>query len=139
MKVLVTGAAGQAGAALVEWAPAWAEVSATTRQALDIADADAVRACVSDLMPAVIVNAAAWTNVDGAEADEQGALAANGTGPENLARAAGSTGARIVHLSTDYVFPGDSAAPLPPDHPVQPINAYGRSKLDGERRVLGQL
>ncbi|MEL7449493.1 MAG: dTDP-4-dehydrorhamnose reductase [Pseudomonadota bacterium] len=135
INVLITGAAGQAGVALVAAAPPWAAVSAVTRRELDITDADAVTAHVRDVAPAVIINAAAYTDVEGAESDRDGAFAVNAQGADNVARAAAATGARLVHFSTDYVFAGDSASPLAPDHPVQPINVYGASKLDGERRV----
>jgi dTDP-4-dehydrorhamnose reductase len=87
----------------------------------------------------VVLNAAAWTDVDGAETDEQGATAVNGTAVSALAAACAATGARLVHVSTDYVFPGDATEPYAEDAPTAPINAYGRSKLAGERAVLATL
>jgi dTDP-4-dehydrorhamnose reductase len=87
----------------------------------------------------VVLNAAAWTDVDGAEADEAAATRVNGAGVETLALACAKTGARLIHVSTDYVFPGDAGRPYAEDAPVNPINAYGRSKLAGERAILETL
>ncbi len=84
----------------------------------------------------VVVNAAAWTDVDGAEADEAAATAINGHAVARLAAACAGRGVPLLQLSTDYVFPGDGTAPYPEDAPTAPINAYGRSKLAGERAVL---
>jgi len=91
------------------------------------------------LAPALVLHAAAWTDVDGAEADEAAATRVNGTGAETLALACAKTGARLIHVSTDYVFAGDATEPYPEDGPINPINAYGRSKLAGERAVLETL
>ena len=85
------------------------------------------------------MNAAAWTDVDGAETQEDAATAVNGVGVANLARACAQAGARLVHVSTDYVFPGDATRPYPEDAPTAPINAYGRSKLAGELAVARLL
>ncbi len=87
----------------------------------------------------VVLNAAAWTDVDGAEADEAAATRVNGTGVETLALACAKTGSRLFHVSTDYVFAGDATEPYPEDAPIDPVNAYGRSKLAGERAVLETL
>jgi len=102
-----------------------------TRAELDITDADAVRAAVSDTRPDAIINCAAWTDVDGAEADEAAATRINGDGAGHLA----ATGVHTVHVSTDYVFPGDATTPYAEDAPTGPIGAYGRSKLAGELAV----
>ncbi len=83
-----------------------------------------------------MVNAAAWTDVDGAETATRRRIAVNGDGAALLADACRATGARMIHLSTDYVFPGTASAPYPEDAPTEPVNAYGRSKLAGERAVL---
>ncbi len=104
---------------------------------LDIADADAVAALVPGYD--VVVNGAGWTDVDGAEADEAGATRINGTAVGYLARACADNGARLLHVSTDYVFAGDADTPYAEDAPTAPINAYGRSKLAGERAVLDTL
>jgi len=86
-----------------------------------------------------VVNAAAWTDVDSAEADEAAATAVNGTGTRHIAAACAATGARLLHVSTDYVFPGDATAPYPEDAPTDPVNGYGRSKLAGEVAVRDLL
>jgi dTDP-4-dehydrorhamnose reductase len=114
-----------------------AQVTALTRAALDITDPAAVSAAVAghDL----VVNAAAWTDVDGAETAEDAATAVNGTGVRNLAAACAAAGARLLHVSTDYVFPGDGTAPYPEDAATAPVNAYGRSKLVGELAVAELL
>jgi dTDP-4-dehydrorhamnose reductase len=111
-----------------------ADVAALTRADLDITDATAVRAAIA--RHDIIVNAAAWTDVDGAETAYDEALAVNGTGAGVVAEACRAAGARMIHLSTDYIFPGNAAAPYPEDAPTDPVNAYGHSKLAGERAVL---
>ncbi|MFD0368353.1 dTDP-4-dehydrorhamnose reductase [Streptomyces sp. NPDC059071] len=135
---LITGAAGMLGRDLAEvLAEAGAEVTALTRADLDITDADAVRAAVDG--HDVVVNAAAWTDVDGAETEEAAATRINGDGPRALAAACAATGAVLLQVSTDYVFPGDATEPYPHDAPTSPVNAYGRSKLAGEEAVLELL
>jgi dTDP-4-dehydrorhamnose reductase len=122
VKALVTGAAGQIGQALLQAAPAHVELAALTRSELDISDAAAVRSAVGAFAPDVILNAAAFTAVDLAEA--AGALPA----------------CRLVHLSTDYVFDGRSTRSYLPDDATGPLGVYGASKLAGEqaaRQVLG--
>jgi dTDP-4-dehydrorhamnose reductase len=113
------------------------ELTAATRADLDIGDAAAVKAAVAG--HDVVVNAAAWTDVDGAEADEAAATAVNGTGARNVAAACADAGARMLHVSTDYVFPGDASTPYPEDAPTEPVNGYGRSKLAGEQAVRALL
>ena len=105
--------------------------------ALDITDPAAVDAALDAARPVAVVNAAAMTNVDACETAPEAALAANGAGPRHLAAACVRLGARLVHVSTDYVFPGDQAQPGPyrEDALVRPINTYGASKLAGERAV----
>jgi dTDP-4-dehydrorhamnose reductase len=110
---------------------------ALTRADLDIGDAAAVHDVLRRHRPAVVVNCAAWTAVDDAEADEDAALAVNGTAVEALARACGETGSTLVQVSTDYVFDGRGDRPYPEDAPTAPINAYGRTKLAGERAAAG--
>jgi dTDP-4-dehydrorhamnose reductase len=134
MKWLVTGAGGQLGADLLRRLPA-SDVVGVTRQELDIADAAAVSAAVERIRPDVIVNAAAYTAVDQAESDEDAAYAANATGPKNLATAAAAVGARLIHLSTDYVFAGDAVTPYPADAPTAPKTVYGQTKRAGEQFV----
>jgi dTDP-4-dehydrorhamnose reductase len=133
MTVLVTGAGGMLGrdlCAVLGGRPH----TALTRAELDITDAGSVRAAVSG--HDVVLNAAAWTDVDGAETAEPAATAVNGTGVANLASACAEAGAVLVHVSTDYVFPGDAGTPYPEDAPTAPVNAYGRGKLAGEHAVL---
>ncbi|MFI9648639.1 dTDP-4-dehydrorhamnose reductase [Streptomyces sp. NPDC052040] len=136
---LVTGAEGMLGRdvrAELATDPD-AEVTAPGRGLLDITDPDAVRAAVDGHR--VVVNCAAWTDVDGAERSEAAATAVNGTAVRHLARACADTGALLLHLSTDYVFPGDARLPYPEDAPTAPVNAYGRSKREGERAVAELL
>lgn len=144
-RYLVTGAGGMLGHDLLDvlrdGPPGdqadGAAVTAATRAELDITDAAQVR----DLVEGhdVVLNAAAWTDVDGAESDEAGATAVNGTGVAALAAACAATGARLLHVSTDYVFAGDATTPYAEDAPTAPLNAYGRSKLAGELAVLRTL
>lgn len=136
---LVTGAGGMLGRDLTEVLRALpdAAVTAADRAALDITDAAAADAAVAG--HDVVVNAAGWTDVDGAEADEAAATAANGEGVRRLAAACAGHGALLLHVSTDYVFAGDGDRPYPEDAPTAPLNAYGRSKLAGERAVLELL
>ncbi|GAB3146183.1 dTDP-4-dehydrorhamnose reductase [Micromonospora sonneratiae] len=136
---LVTGAAGMLGQDLVAvlTGRVGRPVTATTRAELDLTDPTAVRAAVAG--HAVVINAAAWTDVDGAESREAEATAINGDGVANLAQACAETGARLLHVSTDYVFPGNATRPYPEDAPTAPVNAYGRSKLAGEVAVAKLL
>jgi dTDP-4-dehydrorhamnose reductase len=136
MRLLVTGAAGMLGRDVVAAAgDAGHEVAALARADLDITDADAVRAAVRGARPDAVINCAAWTDVDGAEADEASATAVNGAGAGHVAAAAADAGALVVHVSTDYVFDGDAREPYPEDAGTGPRSAYGRSKLAGERAV----
>ncbi len=137
LRWLVTGAGGRLGRDLVGLLSAYGAVTACSRAELDLTDADAVADAVAghDL----VVNAAAWTDVDGAEADEAAATAVNGHAVAGLARACARTGARLLHVSTDYVFDGRARTPYPEDAPTNPVNAYGRSKLVGEHAVRALL
>jgi dTDP-4-dehydrorhamnose reductase len=133
MRYLVTGATGMLGSDLVATL-ADREVTALGRADLDITDLDAVRAAVTG--HDVVLNAAGFTRVDDAETNEDAALAVNGTGAGNLARAAAETGALLVQYSTDYVFDGSATTPYPENAPVAPVTAYGRTKAEGERLAL---
>jgi dTDP-4-dehydrorhamnose reductase len=139
VKVLLTGARGQVGAAIVREAPAHARVTALGHSDLDIGNEGTVLAAMSDLRPDVVINAAAYTAVDRAESEPERAHAANEHGPRALAQAAAQTGARLIHLSTDYVFDGNASEPWSPDASTNPLSAYGRSKLAGEQAVLAAL
>jgi dTDP-4-dehydrorhamnose reductase len=111
--------------------------TALTRAGLDITDRVAVLDAVAG--HDVVVNAAAWTEVDDAESHEPEAFAVNATGAAHLARACATTGARLLQVSTDYVFAGDASAPYPEDAPTAPRSAYGRTKLAGEWAVRAHL
>jgi dTDP-4-dehydrorhamnose reductase len=111
------------------------EVAGFSHAELDITDPAAVREAVLDLKPDVVVNCAAWTNVDGAEEGEPEATAVNGAGAGLVASAATAAGAWTLHVSSDYVFDGGKRAPYLESDPTGPISAYGRSKLAGEREV----
>ncbi|MBV9484902.1 MAG: dTDP-4-dehydrorhamnose reductase, partial [Frankiaceae bacterium] len=112
-----------------------ADVIGCDRRTLDVSDADQVELVLSDAAPAVVVNCAAYTAVDAAEDDERTAFAINGEGPGHLARWCAAHGARLIHLSTDYVFAGEATAPYEVDEPISPQSAYGRSKAAGEAAV----
>ena len=140
VKVLLTGASGQVGRALQSAAPANVEIHAYTRAELDISDASAVRRAVAAFVPAVVINAAAYTAVDKAESEPQLAEAANATGPRVLAETVlDIPGARLIQISTDYVFDGAGTQPHRPDDPTHPVSVYGKTKLTGERAVLEVL
>ncbi len=116
-----------------------ADVTGVTRAELDITDPAAVRALVGRSRPAIVVNCAAYTRVDAAEAEEEQALAVNGAGAAYLAAACAAAGARLAHISTDYVFAGDAQRPYAEHDRPDPRTAYGRTKLAGERAVLDLL
>jgi dTDP-4-dehydrorhamnose reductase/4-ketoreductase len=141
MKWLITGAGGMLGHDVTEELTRRGEtVVGLDRAALDITDPEAVGTAVRDHAPDLVVNCAAYTAVDDAETDEARALLINGEGPRLLARSCAARGARLIHVSTDYVFSGDSrTTPYPEDHPTGPRTAYGRTKLAGERAVLEEL
>jgi dTDP-4-dehydrorhamnose reductase len=132
---LVTGSAGKLGHDLVTVLAATpgADVVAAPRRALDITDTRAVSEAVDGCE--IVVNCAAWTDVDGAEADEPGAFKVNAAGPANVAAACAKAAAVLVQISTDYVFAGDASEPYRAEAPVEPVNAYGRSKAAGEAAV----
>ena len=134
--MLITGAGGMLGQDVQRAAAAADhEVLALGHADLDIIDPAAVAAAVSDAKPAAVVNCAAWTDVDGAEANPRDALAVNGTGAGNVAAAAADVGAWTVHVSSDYVFDGSKREPYLESDPTGPLSAYGRSKLAGEEAV----
>lgn len=137
MRWLVTGARGMLGQDLVEILERRGDqVLGVDRDEADITDAAAAAALVRDVD--VVVNCAAYTAVDAAEADEPAAFAVNAVGAANLARAAAAIGARLVQISTDYVFEGTADAPYPEDGPAAPRSAYGRTKAAGEWAVRAE-
>ena len=134
MRWLVTGAHGMLGTDLVDLLRATGEdVTAVSRPSLDLTSPDAVSAAVQGHN--VVVNCAAWTAVDDAEDHEDAAFAVNAGAPRLLARAAAATGARLVQVSTDYVFDGSAGTPYAEDAPLSPVSAYGRTKAAGETAV----
>ena len=136
MRLLVTGAGGMLGRAVVDAATRYGhDVLAPTRAALDITDTPAVRAAVLGQTIAAVINCAAYTDVDGAESDPETALAINAHAPGHVAAAAAAAGAAIVHVSTDYVFDGSKREPWVESDPTGPLGVYGESKLEGERAV----
>ena len=132
-RYLITGAAGMLGRDL-QATLAGRDVTAFDRTELDITDRAAVLAQVVGYD--VVINAAAYTKVDDAETNEEAAYAINATGPHNLALAASATGAKLVQVSTDYVFDGSATEPYAEDTEINPISAYGRTKAAGEAFVL---
>jgi dTDP-4-dehydrorhamnose reductase len=140
VRVLITGAGGQLGRELVRTAPAAATVRALDRTYLDVTDAAAVQAVVGEYQPTVILNAAGYTAVDRAESDQEAAWRLNAVAPRQLAEAARTVQqCRLIHVSTDYVFDGESPRPYQPQDAPNPLSAYGKSKLEGERAVLEVL
>lgn len=141
MRVLVTGADGMLGFALADSVPSDVELIGTDLSNLDITDADAVSAAVAAQAPDAVLNAAAYTNVDGCEEHEAEALAVNGAGAGNLARACAAAGIPLLHVSTDYVFDGRIPEPgeYGEDDGVGPLSAYGRTKLAGEQAITEAL
>lgn len=138
MRILITGAGGQVGRLLAATAPRHGhEVRAFTHRDFDITDPDAAHDRIRDVD--VLVNCAAFTNVDAAEADPDSARAVNAVAPGVLARACAGVGTRMIHISTDYVFGGELRRPYETTDPVGPLNIYGHSKLDGERAVHAEL
>ena len=137
MTVLVTGVKGQLGHDVVlELNRRGIPCLGVDQEDFDIADPAAVEAFFAAHRPEAVVHAAAYTNVDGAEANRELAFQVNGRGTENLARAAEALGAKFVYISTDYVFSGVGDRPWQPNDPTAPCNAYGESKLAGEKAVL---
>jgi dTDP-4-dehydrorhamnose reductase len=136
MRVLVTGAGGQLGLELAEVLPGRGhETVALSRAELDVADPDAVEEAVGTHAPDLVINAAAFTNVDGCETETELAYSVNALGPRNLAQACGRLGCELLHVSTNYVFDGESQRPYEPFDAPRPISAYGRTKLAGEELV----
>lgn len=139
MKVLITGAGGQVGRALLDAVPDNFEAIACTHADLDVGAGEAVRDLVGRHQPAAIINAAAYTAVDKAESEPDAARRINAEGPGHLALAARECGARLIHISTDFVFDGVASIPYQPDSATSPLSVYGSTKRDGERVVLGAL
>jgi dTDP-4-dehydrorhamnose reductase len=137
MTWLITGGSGQLGIAVSqELGEQGLLFGAWSSKDLNITQGPIVQDFLSDLSPKVIINCAAWTDVDGAETNELEASRVNGDGAENLALAAKNCGAKLIHVSTDYVFSGEGLTPWQVNDSINPQSAYGRTKADGERRAL---
>ncbi|MFN7085198.1 MAG: dTDP-4-dehydrorhamnose reductase [Burkholderiales bacterium] len=134
-RILLTGKTGQVGWELQRALAALGSVIALDRAQLDLASPDSIRKAVRDAAPDIIVNAAAYTAVDKAEAEAGLAMQVNAVAPGIMAEEARRLGALLVHYSTDYVFDGTKAAPYVEEDLPHPLNAYGKSKLEGERAI----
>jgi dTDP-4-dehydrorhamnose reductase len=135
VRILLTGANGQVGWELQRSLAPLGELAAFDMAHLDLGDVDSVRRCVRELQPQVIVNAAAYTAVDKAESEPGLARALNAVAPGVLAEETKRLDAILVHYSTDYVFDGEKPEPYTEDDAPNPINVYGRTKLEGERAI----
>ncbi len=136
MRILIIGAKGLVGSALVEHCLATGdEVLSYDHKGLDITDTDAVESVIVSQRPEVVFNCAAWTDVDGCESDPERARQVNSLGPENLGRAAHKANAILITISTDYVFAGEKNGFYTQRDQPRPISIYGHYKLEGERRA----
>ena len=136
MRIALIGSNGMLARKVRELAPADVDLYGYDLPVFDLTDRAQVLAEMAHLQPAVIVNCAAFTNVDGCESQEELATQVNGAGPGYLAEAAKACGAVLVHISTDYVFAGDKGSPYTESDPTGPLSAYGRSKLAGEQAII---
>ena len=136
MRVVVTGATGQLGQALIASAPFGMSVLAVGREQLDLADAAACVHLVQREQPDWLINAGAFTAVDQAEREPALAHAVNADAPAAFAAALQASGGRLLQVSTDFVFNGRQGSPYRPEQPVDPLGVYGASKAEGERHVL---
>jgi dTDP-4-dehydrorhamnose reductase len=135
MKILVVGKNGQVGQALQDSLVGLGQLVTVGRDRCDLGNASTVLATLDAEQPDIIVNAAAYTDVDRAEAEPALAMQINAHGPQVLAREAQASGAMLIHYSTDYVFKGDKNAPYTETDPTAPQSSYGRSKLAGEEAI----
>ncbi len=140
-RLLLTGAHGQLGSALRSLLEARTDIVSlcTDADTLDITDREAVAAAVADFRPDFVVNAAAFTAVDKAEGEPEFCLRLNAEAVANIAEAARSAGAKVIHVSTDYVFDGKGTRPYKETDVPSPINVYGRTKLEGEQALLSLM
>lgn len=138
MRVLIAGAQGLVGSSLVTHCKLLGdEVLAHARQSLDITDSELVSKTITEAQPDIVINCAAWTDVDGCESDAERAFQVNAQGPENLARACKTIDASFVTISTDYVFDGKKEGFYTQLDTPNPLSVYGVSKLEGEQRARG--
>lgn len=135
MRLLVFGKTGQVAQELARRAPDDIAARFLSRDEADLSDPDACARMISQADFDAVINAAAWTAVDKAEAEESAATVVNGLTPGAMARACAAADLPFIHISTDYVFDGTGDVPFAPDHPTNPISAYGRTKLAGEEQI----
>ena len=135
MKVLITGSNGMLGHDLIDVLDGKHELIKTTSKSLDITDKDKVKDYIVNENPDIVINSAAYTDVDGCETNEEIAYKVNGEGVKNLALACKLVDCPLVHISTDYVFNGENTKPWMEDDEVGPISIYGKSKLQGEEAI----
>jgi dTDP-4-dehydrorhamnose reductase len=138
LRVLVIGAGGMLSTDLVEVLKNKYQVIALTEKELDIRHADRVTSSALDSKPDVIINCAAFTDVDGCEDQEELAFAVNADGAGNVAAASAAAGSRLIHISTDFIFDGGKTTPYIEEDPPAPLSVYGSSKLEGERQVTSK-
>jgi len=138
MRIAVIGSEGQIGSDLLRCGSSGTEhvLIPFDRLGCDLSQPAQIRRAIEGCRPAVVINAAAWTNVDGAEKDPESAAQLNALAPRIMAEACARIGALFIHYSTDYVFDGRSSTPYRPTDPADPLNTYGRTKLDGEHAIL---
>lgn len=132
---MLLGAGGQLGKLIKSTVPSDINLLAYTSKELDITDEGSLKKCIEETEPAVIINAAAYTQVDKAESEISLAFAVNASGPANIARAVNKN-TRIIHISTDFVFSGNKTSPYKPEDVTEPLGIYGKSKLEGEQNLL---
>ncbi|MGH9782805.1 MAG: dTDP-4-dehydrorhamnose reductase [Terriglobia bacterium] len=137
MRIAITGAGGMLGQDLAAVLRERHEILALDHRTCDVSDQAAVRRVFCEWRPKLVVNCAAFADVDGCELDPERALAVNGRGAGHVARTAEQVGARVFYVSTDYVFNGENREPYQEDDPTDPISRYGRSKLAGEQETFG--
>lgn len=135
MRALITGSTGQLGYHLLKSVPHSISVIGMSRAECDITRIESLQNVFRAFKPDVVINAAAYTAVDRAEADQQQALEINVTGAANVGAVSSEFSARAIHISTDYVFDGHASIPYPPGATTRPLNVYGRTKLEGERAL----
>ena len=138
-KILITGSNGQLGRALVRFYSPSCDVVGVGVKDCDIQDYSAVRSCLRSVQPHVVMHTAAYTDVDGCEANEERAMLVNASGTENVARVCGEVSAKMIYYSTDYVFDGHKRFPYTETDVPNPQTMYGKSKLEGERRMQSVL
>ena len=135
MRILLTGITGQLGQELETILAPLGDVKSVDRHALDLAKPEMIRQVMADVKPEIVVNASAYTAVDKSESEPDVAMAVNGTGVGILAEETQKLGARLIHVSTDYVFDGTQSHPYQETDPTNPIGVYGKSKLAGEEAI----